>query len=155
MTGPDRPWPPLVVAENVPRLVRWRDLGLTIAIWVIFAIMLASETQLFIGRLEMRLGLTPDFSTDPNWPEFFDRLWPFIVTAFVLIAVLFVASLQTQWRRVRALATPPPPPLGIADQARRAGMDESALAAARELRIVVVHIDADGRYRVEPREPRQ
>jgi poly-beta-1,6-N-acetyl-D-glucosamine biosynthesis protein PgaD len=155
MTRPDRPWPPLVVAENVPRLVRWRDVGLTVVIWMIFAIMLTAETQFFIGRLRMRLGLAPDVSTDPNWAEFFDRLWPFIVTTFALVVVLFLASVLTQRRRVRALATRPPPPLAIADQARRAGMEESALAAARELRIVVVHIDADGRHRIDPREARE
>jgi hypothetical protein len=30
-------------------------------------------------------------------------------------------------------------------------MEEAELIAARELRVVVVHIDADGKYRVEPR----
>jgi hypothetical protein len=30
-------------------------------------------------------------------------------------------------------------------------MDETELIAARELRVVVVHIDEDGKHRVEPR----
>jgi hypothetical protein len=68
-----------------------------------------------------------------------------------LIGVLALASLITLYRRRRSLLLPPPPPLAIGDKARRGGLNEVALAAARELRIAVVHIDEDGMHRVTPR----
>jgi len=38
--------------------------------------------------------------------------------------------------------------LQIADEARRSGLNETALIAARARRIVTVQIDADGSYRI-------
>jgi hypothetical protein len=150
MSGPAKPWPPLIVAEHKPRWVIWRDFLLTLLMWILFAIMLETEFELFVQRQLVRLGLG-DFDTDPRWGEFFERLMPFVQIAMILIGLLALASLITLYRRRRSLLLPPPPPLSIADEARRVGTDESELKAARDLRNAVVYIDKDGTHRVKPR----
>jgi hypothetical protein len=143
------PWPPLVVASTKPTLVKVRDIALTLLMWVLFAIMLETEFELFFGHYLQRLGLG-DFNSEGRWPEFFDALRPFVQVALVLVSLLLVAGLLTLRRVARGRMLPQPAPLTAGDEARRVGMDEAELIAARELRVVVVHIDGDGRYRVEP-----
>jgi hypothetical protein len=142
-------WPPLIVASNKPRWVWWRDFALTLGMWLVFAVMLETEFELFFGRYLEHLGLG-DFDTNPNWPRFFERLRPYVVLIIVLVVLLAGAAVATIRRYYRALKRPLPPPLPAAQQARRAGMDEADLLAARELADAVVHIAADGTHRVEP-----
>ena len=148
MTGMN--WPPLIVATQEPRWIRWRDSLLTLAMWILFALMLNAEFELAFGHYFERWGLG-DFDTDPNWPEYVERLRPFARVGIVLIATLAVASIATLLRRRRTLLLSPPPPLDIGDEARRVGMTEADLAAAREQRLVVVHIDNDGSHRIKQR----
>ena len=147
MSSSNGPWPPLIVAKHVPRFVKWRDMLLTMMMWGGFAVLLDIEFELFLGRYLQR-GLSP-FDTNANWPEFFGRLVPFLLTAAILAGLLVIFSLRTLRRRGRALLLPQPVPLETADQAHRAGLDEVELIAARDQRIVIVHIDADGRHGIE------
>jgi hypothetical protein len=149
MTSSSRPWPPLIVAEHVPRLVKWRDVLLTLLMWGLFAVLLATEFELFFGDYLEHLGFSGPFNTNAKWPEFFERLLPFMLTAAGLAVWLVMFSLRTLRDRHRALALPQPAPLAAADEARRAGLDLAELIAARERRIVIVHIAADGRHRIE------
>ena len=144
-------WPPLIVASTKPRWVWWRDFALTLAMWLVFAVMLETEFELFFGRYLEHLGLG-DFDTNANWPRFFERLKPYVVLAIVLVALLAMAAIATILRYYRMLHRPLPVPLAAAQQARRAGMDEAALLAARDLDDAVVHIAVDGTHRVEPRQ---
>lgn len=146
----ERPWPPLIIADTTPRWILWRDRALTLVMWILFAILLDSEFELFFGRYLEHWGLG-EFHTEANWAKFFERLLPFVLVVVGLVAALIVAGLVTLRRRQRGLRVPEPPPLGITEQARRAGMDEASLAASRELRVAVVYIDADGTHRVKPR----
>ena len=66
-------WPPLIVASEKPRWVWWRDFALTLLMWLVFAIMLETEFELFFGRYLERLGLG-DFDTNANWARFFERM---------------------------------------------------------------------------------
>ena len=54
------PWPPLIVASTTPTWVKARDVVLTLVMWVLFAIMLRTEFDLFFGRYLARLGLGDD-----------------------------------------------------------------------------------------------
>jgi hypothetical protein len=148
LTSP-REWPPLIVAGAIPRWVKVRDVALTLLMWALFAIMLESQFELFVGRYLERWGFGA-FGTDARWGEFFEDLRPFLSTAYVLVGMLIVASLFTLRRIAQARLLPEPQPLPIGDEARRVGMAEEDLAASRHLRITVVHIDPDGRHRVEP-----
>lgn len=145
-------WPPLIVVSDKPRWVAWRDFGLTIAMWTVFAIMLASEFELFFGRYLERLGMG-DFDTDANWGQFFQRLEPYLWLIVMLLALLAASTVATLHRIRRFLNGPPPPPLQITEEAARGGMRVAELTAARRLRNAVVHVEPGGRHRVEPRGP--
>ena len=146
----NRDWPPLIVATNQPRWVRRRDFVLTLAMWLLLAIMLETEFELFFRRTLKRWGLS-DFDVNANWPEFFERLLPFVQIGLALIAVLIVTSLFTLRRRRRVVLLPQPPPLGLAEQARLAGLEQGILSAARELPIAVVFVEPDGSCSIKPR----
>ena len=145
MTAANRPWPPLIVADHVPRLIRARDFLLTLLAWIACAILLEKEFQLLIGGHLEWLGLAY-FETEANWPIFFERLTPFLLMTLLLIALLVVASMLTLRRRRRGLLLPTPAPLGLAEECRRAGIDERTLISVRGSNIVIAHIDADGKH---------
>jgi hypothetical protein len=150
MSDRERPWPPLIVATSTPAAIRWRDLLLTVVMWGLFFVVLESEFELYFGAYLEHWGFG-DFDTDADWAEFFHLLLPYLEVSAVLIATLALVNALGVKRRRRSLSIEPPPPLTLAEEARRAGMGEAELAAARELRIAVVHIDADGKLGVEPR----
>ncbi len=148
MSSSNGPWPPLIVAaKHVPRLVKWRDTLLTSMMWIFFTVLLDFEFELLLSHF-LQPG-TSRFDTDDKWSLFFDRLMPFLLTAAILAGLLIIFSVRTLRRRSRALFLPEPAALETADQARHAGLDEAELIMARDQRIVIVHIDADGRYRIE------
>ena len=143
-------WPPLIVASEKPPWVVWRDFALTLLMWLIFAIILETEFELFFGRYLERLGLG-DFDTNANWARFFQRLEPYLWLIAMLVALLAASTVATLHRLRRFLKQAPPPPLQAAEEARRSRMDAAVLLAARELPNVVVHVAPDGTHRIEPR----
>jgi PgaD-like protein len=149
--APPKVWPPLIVASTKPTWVTVRDVALTLLMWVLFAIMLETEFELFFGHYLQRIGLG-DFDSEGRWPEFFQALRPFVQVALVLVSLLLVAGLLTLRRVARGRRLAQPAPLTAGDEARRVGIDEARLNAARELRIVVVHIEPDGKHRIEPQQ---
>jgi len=80
---------------------------------------------------------------------FFEALTPFMLAAAFLAGTLSIFSVLTMWRRHQSLLLPQPASLSLLEEARRVGLDEAALIAARDKRIVIVHIDSDGRHRIE------
>jgi poly-beta-1,6-N-acetyl-D-glucosamine biosynthesis protein PgaD len=149
--APPKVWPPLIVANTKPTWVRVRDVALTVLMWALFAIILETEFEMFFGRNLARLGLS-DFDSEWRWLEFFRALRPFVEVAIVLVSLLVVASLLTLRRVARGRRLPQPAPLAAGDEARRVSLDEAELIAARELRVVVVHIEPNGKHRIEPRQ---
>jgi poly-beta-1,6-N-acetyl-D-glucosamine biosynthesis protein PgaD len=129
-------------------MVKWRDILLTLMIWGFFAVLLDKEFELFLGDYLEPLGLRL-FDTNANWSEFFDRLMPFLLMAAILAGSLIIFSLRTLRRRSRGLLLPKPAPLETAHQAHHAGLNEAELIDARSQRIVIVHIDTNGRHRIE------
>ena len=143
-------WPPLIVVSNKPRWVWWRDLGLTVFMWAVFAFMLEAEFELFFGEYLERLGWG-DFDTEPDWEQFLRRLRPYIGLIIMQVTALGIAAVSTIHRFRVAFRRPLPHPLQPAEEARRGRMDVAALLAARELRDAVVYVEPDGTHRVEPR----
>ena len=144
----ERLWPPLIVVEHVPRLVRWRDLLLTLLAWGAFAYLLEKELAPIFGGLQT-LGIG-HYGVKVNWLTYLERLTPFLLVAAVLAAALVASSVGTLRRRSRSLLLPQPAALELADEARRSGLDEAALIVARDQKIVVVHLDGT-RLRIEVR----
>jgi hypothetical protein len=151
--GADKPWPPLIVGAHVPPLVKWRDALLTSIAWICFVILIDTEVILFFGNLLQLLGFDR-YDAVADRPMYIKRLAPFLLTSAGLIAVLFMFGLRNMRRRLRALLLPQPAPLATAAEARRAGLDEAALIACRDQRIVIVHIEGDGRHRIESSQAR-
>jgi hypothetical protein len=149
----DAAWPPLIVVSEKPKWLFWRDFALTLAMWFLFAIMLATEFELIFGRYLERFGFG-DFDTSAHWARFFRRLEPYVMLIISLLAFLAAATVATVHRIRRSLQMAPPRPLQPAEEVRYARMDVPALLAARELRNAVVYVEPDGRHRVEPRKTR-
>ena len=147
---PHEAWPPLIVASDKPRWVTWRDIALTMAMWIMFAIMLETEFELFFGRYLERWGLG-DFQTDGNWAIFFERLRPYIALILVMLVALVGSTFVTLHRVRRALLLHPPAPLALETEAPYAKMTPEALLAARQLRCATVYVEPDGTHRVEER----
>ena len=65
MNSARRPWPPLVVSAHVPRLVKWRDLLITLIMWGFFIVLLDTEFELLFSRYFEWLGVI-DADIDPQ-----------------------------------------------------------------------------------------
>ena len=141
MSYPRKTYFPVIHTASLPTWMKWRDALLTLMMWILFGILLWRQFTLVKGS----------FHDATNLAEFFALLAPYGAFAVMLIVFLLIAAVFTTRRRQRGFMLSPPKPLLLADEARRAGLDESSLAAARSLRISVVHIDDAGRLRVEPR----
>ena len=143
MNPSGRPWPPLIVAARIPFWIKLRDLVLTWLMWGLFLAMLIDEADIVVTR--------HSFSVDIDWLGMWRDLFPFILLAAVMATFLFAASQFTRRRRRLTLLDPDPAPLTLTEHAERGGVSEEALSRARDLRIVVLHVDADRRIRFEPR----
>jgi hypothetical protein len=111
---PHKAWPPLIIASAKPRWLVWRDFALTAAMWLLFAIMLETEFELFFGRFLERLGLG-DFDTNPNWGRFFERLRPYVGLSIMSAVLLGGATVATLRRLRRFIKMAAPEPLQAAD----------------------------------------
>jgi poly-beta-1,6-N-acetyl-D-glucosamine biosynthesis protein PgaD len=144
-------WPPLITAAAQPRWMVWRDRGLTVAMWALFA--LVCHNFLFFAADEVRVavGQPPRREWDPLGQV--DRLRPFLVVALTMVTFLLAAGVMSVRRMRRNLARPKPPPLAVAEEAAHQEATAEALAAWRDLRVAVVHLDAEGRMHAEPHTP--
>ena len=126
-----------------------RDFLLTLLMWIAVRDHARDRIQAFF-RLLFARGLVWASSTrKANWPLFFERLTPFLLTTGVLVYLLTAAGILTLRRRRLALLRPPPAPLDLATECREAGLNETTLLAARSARIVVVHIGSQGNVEIE------
>jgi hypothetical protein len=88
---------------------------------------------------------------DVDWQARIERLSPFLQTVAILAAFLLASRVLTIRHRRRGMLLAGPAPLDAAEEARRAGLDEAALIAARNQRIVVVEIGIDGSHQIASR----
>ena len=139
----ERPWPPLIVAARIPFWIRVRDLALTLLMWGVFLGMLVDQADIVVTR--------HSFSVAIDWLGMWEELLPFFMLAAFLATLLFAASLSTRRRRRLTLLHPEPPPLTLAQHAERARVSEEDLARARDVRIVVLHVDTARPVQFEPR----
>lgn len=151
---PPTSWPPLITSAHQPRWMPWRDWGVTLLMWMVFAALLYTEGELAIAQVKARVyGTEPDI--DANLAEFWHQLAPFFVVVVALVSWLSLFCVVTLIRRRRTLRQPPPPPppLSLEAEAAQAGMEPRDLVAARTLDLAVAHLDEANRYRIEPHRP--
>jgi hypothetical protein len=142
-------WPPLITAARRSRWIRVRDALLTLLMWGLLGLILYTEGELVWSGIEVLRG-KPDAVVDAELELFVRRMRPLLLLMAALVLALALATLVSRDRRRRALKAAPPPPLGDAVLAERAGIGEAALAEARNLQIAVVHRAGDAALRVEP-----
>jgi hypothetical protein len=136
----NRQWPPLVYASHKAAWIRWRDVALTMGMWLIFAAMLNKEFELFFGSYLQPLGLDPlfarlgifDLGMKLNLMEFVVNLSPYFAVIVVLVAALSTFSVHTLMKRHRSLRSVGPSPLSLASQARDAALESRVADAGPE-----------------------
>lgn len=150
MTDPHAHWPPIITSAARPRAILWRDIILTLMMWAVLLLILYTELDLIWNGFHVLRG-KPGIEIDPQLAQFWRRLRPLLWLMAALVAMLAIATVISRDRRNRAILQSPPPPLAESAIAVRAGISEAELAAGREHRIAVVHVDDDGRLRIEQR----
>jgi hypothetical protein len=150
-TVPEDPfagWPPVIESAAVPRAVKLRDGLLTLLMWGVLLLILASELRLAWVAFEVARGRS-EAEIDLALAEFLEKLRPLMQLVGGLVVALALATLLSRARRERAIAARQPCPLPEEALARRAGLAGPALAEARGLRRAIVHRLPEGGIRVE------
>jgi hypothetical protein len=144
-------WPPLITAAAQPRWMVWRDRGLTVAMWALFALVCHNFLFFAADEVRMAVGRPPRREWDPEMQVV--RLEPFFLVALLLVLWLLGAGLVSIRRMKRNLARPMPPSLALDEEAANQDAAAEALAAWRGWRLAVVHLDPQGRMSAEAHAP--
>ena len=133
-------WPPLIVDASRPTWRKWRDRAMTMAMWLVMALLFFDQLTLFgeLARKQLTSNLPLEF-----------KLGPFLAVACLLIAWLIAWGLASVRNYRRVTVEPTPPPLDLDKQAARVGVAADVLASWRTLPVAVVHPEQSGRSRVE------
>lgn len=137
MTDPFANWPPIIRSAKRSRLIFWRDAALTVLMWSMMFLILFTELAFALSALDVLLGRS-EAQIDAELDIFMRRMQPLLLLIGALVVMLAVATLISRRRRTKALEAPQPQPLGDAERAAIAGMDEATLAAAEGMQRVVV-----------------
>ncbi len=143
---PDDPfagWPPIIESAEVPQAIRIRDWLLTLLMWGILLLILATELRVALEAIAVLRGRS-DAEIDPALAEFLQRLRPLLLLVAGLTVALAVATLASRARRERAVRAPQPRRLDPARLAARAGLALAAMEDARAHRVATVHRLAGG-----------
>ena len=151
MTGirpilPDQ-WPPLITSARQPAWMPWRDRLLTLAMWLLLALLCRNSIALAFDLLREAAGIDRR-RPHPDFALFWARLEPYlIVTALLLMWIVTFGMVAL--RRLRRRSRHAAPELPLAEEAATRGVTPDALDDWRAARIAVVHVDAPGRMRAE------
>jgi hypothetical protein len=137
MTDPFANWPPIIHSAKRSPLIYWRDAALTALMWGLMFLILYSEFAFAISALDVLLGRS-EAEIDAELDIFIRRMQPLLLLIGALVVMLAIATLVSRRRPTRALEGPQPQPLGDAERAAIAGVDEATLAAAEGMQRVVV-----------------
>lgn len=130
-------WPPVIDSAVVPYVVRLRDLALTLLMWGVMLIILATEIDAAWNSVEVLLGRS-DAQINAELAEFFDKLKPLMGVIAILVIGLSAATVRSKRRRQHALSTNQPEPLEPRVLAEWAGLPLDELEIAKTHRVVVV-----------------
>lgn len=144
-------WPPVIDSASIPRAVKLRDLVLTLMMWVVMLLIVATEIEAAWEAFEVLRGRS-DAQINAELAEFARKMRPLMVLVAVLVAGLSAATFRSWKRRERALNASQPDPLDPAILAERAGLLLSDIEYARTHRIATVHRRAANTVSVLPKE---
>ena len=113
---------------------------MTFFMWLVMVWIFLDQSDLFGNRLREHF--------ESDLPLEF-KLGPFLAVAGLLVAWLVSWGLVSVRNYRRVTKEPTPPPLDIDRQAARLGVAADALVSWRKLPVAIVHLDQNGRGRVE------
>jgi len=142
--APPRIWPPRIPRANAPWWMRFRDLVLTLAVWLAYLWILREPIVALIEWLNPGLGA---FLGEVVHVEFTVDLWPYFWAATALVAWLALSGLlRRQYLSRQAAPEHDVPVLPPEPHFDAAGVPVSQLPLWRETRCLRVHYD-EGRIK--------
>ncbi len=142
-------WPPIIANATRPAWVVWRGYAITAFMWALFFFILGKEIDLARQSLLLLAGL-PVEPFDADFEKFLVEMRPTRRITLLLITVLGVATLASRLRRIAAIRQSQPEPAHDPELADDLGVDEDALNALRQQKIVALDVDEQGRVIVQP-----
>lgn len=143
-------WPPVIDSASVPRIVKLRDLVLTLIMWGVMLLIVATEIDAAWEAFQVLRGRS-DAQINAELAEFAQKMRPLMVLVAVLVAGLSAATFRSWKRRDRALNASQPDPLDPAIIAERSGLLLSDIELARTHKIATVHRRAANTFTVLPK----
>ena len=140
---PPKAWPPIIHDADMPRVIVWRDRLLTAAMWLLLIWFCRLPLLALIDFVMPPFGQTPHVEV-PDLQSRWERLRPYIAVIVFFGMWALGWALATLRRRDRVARMPKPPPLALADQARKAGCTPDELIHWRTFKVAVVHLDEQG-----------
>ncbi|MEA1619941.1 hypothetical protein SOQ14_13540 [Erythrobacter sp. T5W1-R] len=131
-------WPPVIDSAVVPYVVKLRDLVLTLLMWGVMLVILATEIDAALDAVEVLLGRS-DAQINAELAEFFEKLKPLMGVIALLVIGLSAATVRSKRRRLDALSATQPEPLEGTVLAELAGLSLDELEIVRTHRVAVVH----------------
>lgn len=145
------PWPPLITAASQPRWMVWRDVLLSLAMWLLLAVLCRNALMTTGAEILLAFGVIDELPP-PDFREHWRRMQPYWITVGLLLGWLIIWGSVWVVRRRFTPPLPMPLPLDVGTEAARHGAEVEALLAWRRLPIAVVHV-VDGRMHAVPPEP--
>jgi poly-beta-1,6-N-acetyl-D-glucosamine biosynthesis protein PgaD len=139
------PWPPLVAAARLPRWIALRDVILTLLAWIFLGWLLRDAIYLIYDFVrhpifELTTALPPDLAT------LWERLRFFVIVSCAFVGGIALWAFVNRRRLAGKTKSPHPRVLSTAAHAARFGVEEMALAAARDFKITSVKYRDDGSF---------
>lgn len=149
MTDPFAGWPPVITDGRHSRLVKLRDVVLTLMMWGLLFAILYTELAFIFESLRVLLGRS-EAVIDAELDAFARQMRPLMLLVAGLVLMLFVATLLSRRRRAEAVASPQPMPLEDARLLALTGLSADGLTDARGCKRAVVRRTDAGGLIVEP-----
>jgi poly-beta-1,6-N-acetyl-D-glucosamine biosynthesis protein PgaD len=141
---PDTPWPPLITAGAVSRLVRMRDLVLTVIAWFVLLYLSRGLLELLWSWISAAHPSSSAHS-GPDWSVVWQQIATFIYLAvFVVLWLTFWAVVRRRDLR-RIKDSQRAASISLEDLAGLRGLNAERLRRFQGEKIVVVHFDAEHR----------
>ena len=140
--APRLKWPPVIDAARAPRLVRVRDLLLTILAWALLLYLLRDGLLLVVDYFSDPIfQLTRTHSLD--WMTVWNRLYLFLTMSAVTMLWLILWGLVHRRRLQLAAHAPPPNPLPLDRHAASFNFTTNGIEEWRKLKVAIVQFDGN------------
>ena len=140
---PQEKWPPLVGTENMPVLIRIRDMALTFCAWAMLGYLMRDFIYLswdYLSHPIFELTVT----TAPDWHALWLRLRPYAGYVAALTAWLLFWAFKSRKTLSSSAPQPQPPVLTPEEHALTLNLNANDLRAWQTVRNQIAHFDENG-----------